>query len=169
MPHSVPGLMSPGMMPPTGMVGNTLSLLLRLWFTVSGYFSISPFLHLYHTHTHTHTHTDKHAHRHTLTHTHTQPPRYQWPPRSLSSKWQPVQSDTCTQPPDTSRSLVYQKQILCSTPRKPTGGWGGWRINWSGDLFSQIIPVDVAFCRECILISAIKSTPLVYVHRQWWC
>lgn len=43
------------------------------------------------------------------------------------------------------------------------------RINWTGDLFSQIIPVDVAFCLECILISAIKSTPLVYVHRQWWC
>lgn len=53
-------------------------------------------------------------------HAHAQPP-HEWPPRSLSSKWQPVRSDTCTQPPDTSRSLVYQKQIFCSTPGNEEG------------------------------------------------
>lgn len=52
---------------------------------------------------------------HTLTHTYTLL-LHQWPPRSLSSKWQPVQSDTCAGPPDTNCSPVYQKQILRSVP-----------------------------------------------------
>lgn len=47
---------------------------------------------------------------HSYSHTNSFLP-YERPPCSLSSKWQPVQSDTCTQPPDTSRSLIYQKQI----------------------------------------------------------
>lgn len=61
----------------------------------------------------THTCTHSYAHMHSFPH--------QWPPRSLSSKWQPVQSDTCTQPPDTNCSLVYQKQILSSIPGNQEG------------------------------------------------
>lgn len=61
MPHSVPGLMSPGMIPPTGTlwpsVQGSWRLLLRLWwFTLSHSYPWPPFC-LTHTHTRTHSQT----------------------------------------------------------------------------------------------------------------
>ncbi len=42
------------------------------------------------------------------------------------------------------------------------------KLEWRVVLF-QIIIVDAAFCLEWILISPIKSTLLLYVHRPMWC
>lgn len=39
-----------------------------------------------------------------------------------------------------------------------------WRV-----VLLQIVIVDAAFCLEWILISPIKSTSLLYVHRPMWC
>lgn len=132
-----------------GLVCISLSLLLRLWFTLSRSLP----------------HTQAHACTCTLSLPTSGLPAA-CPRNGNQSK---VTHASNHQTPAAHSFTKNRSSAVPPPPLPPSPETKRRRIDWSGDLFSQIIPVDVAFCLECILISAIKSTPLVYVHRQWWC
>lgn len=127
MPHSVPGLMSPGMIPPTGTLWPSIQgswwLLLRLLMIHTVAFSsVASFL------SPTHTLTRTSAHPHTR-------------PASLPVASPQLVLEMAASPkwhmhPTTRHQLLTRlpKTDPLLNPRKPGAG----RINWSGDLFSQI-------------------------------
>lgn len=117
MPHSVPGLMSPGIIPPTGNA--------------------------------------------------CRPPPAPWPvlvaTRCPSVKWHTAKSDS-PHPNYQPESLTVPAGPTPFPASPPVQPQLQNKLEWRVVLF-QIIIVDAAFCLEWILISPIKSTSLLYVHR----
>lgn len=117
MPHSVPGLMSPGIIPPTGNAHGPPPAPLPVLAAARC-------------------------------------PSVKWHAAKSDSphpNYQPEPLTVPADPPPFPASPPVQPQLQN-------------KLEWRVVLF-QIIIVDAAFCLEWILISPIKSTSLLYVHR----